>query len=84
MTSEKTSGQGCSSCVNSKGPLQRIIEGWGNYLFPNPEVEKIAKVRALRCATCDFNKFEICTKCVGCPVAAKTRSMDEECPIGRW
>ena len=100
MTSEQTSEPSCANCVNSKGPLQRIIEGWGNWIFPDKEVEKIAKVRALRCATCDFNKdmldsalpdilkpkgiiISACTKCY-CPIAQKTRSMDEECPIGRW
>ena len=101
MTSEKKSDQSCSSCGNnSKSRVQRIIEGWDNYLFPDPEVEAKAKVRALRCATCDFNKdmldtvlpdilkpkgitISACTKCY-CPIAQKTRSMDEECPINRW
>lgn len=89
MISKKISEKPCNTCgSNKKGKLARIIEGWGNYFFPNEEVEKIAKYRALRCATCDFNKFDVCTKCVGvgvgCPIAMKTRSMDEECPIDRW
>lgn len=101
MMSEIISGQPCNTCGgNSKGKLQKIIEGWGSYLFPDPEVEKVAKVRALRCATCDFNKdmldsvlpdilkpkgvtISVCTKCY-CPIAQKTRSMDETCPINRW
>ena len=83
MTSEQASEQGCKTCGSNKGKLQRIIEGWKNYIFRDKEVEKIAKYRALRCATCDFNKMEICTKC-NCPKPMKTRSMDEECPIGRW
>ena len=45
MTSEKTSEQPCSTCgANSKGRLQRIIEGWKNYIFRDPEVENIAKI----------------------------------------
>lgn len=101
MISEKTSDQPCVSCgSNKKGRLQRIIEGWGNWIFPNEEVENIAKYRALRCAACDFNKdmldsslpeilkpkgivISACTKCY-CPIAQKTRSIDETCPINRW
>ena len=84
MTSEKTSEQSCSTCgANSKGRLQRIIEGLKNYVFRDPEVEQIAKYRALRCATCDFNKMEICSKC-NCAIPAKIRSTEEQCPIGRW
>ena len=84
MTSETTSEQPCNTCGGKKGKLQIIIEGWKNYVFPNEEVEKVAKYRALRCATCDFNKLELCTKCGGCPIIAATRSMDHDCPIGRW
>ena len=85
MSSETASEQPCSVCDqnNKKSKLQKIIEGWGNVLFPDPEVENVAKYRALRCATCDFNKMEICSKC-NCPIIAATRSMDHDCPIGRW
>ena len=83
MTSLKASGQPCKSCEPKKGKLQRIIEGWGNYLFPDKEIEAIAKFRALKCAICDFNKLEICSKCA-CPIPMKTRSMDEKCEINRW
>ena len=100
MTSEEKSEQPCNACGNSTGPLQRIVEGWGNWIFPDPEIESKAKLRALKCAKCDFNKdmldsalpeilkpkgvvISACTKCY-CPIAQKTRSMDETCPIGRW
>lgn len=101
MTSQKTSDQPCASCEgNKKGRLQRIVEGWGNWIFPNKEVESIAKLRALRCATCDFNKDMLDSSlpdilkpkglsisvCTKCycPIAQKTRSMDSECEIGKW
>jgi len=84
MTLENQSEQPCSVCDgNKKGKLGRIIEGWENYIFPDEEVEKLAKYRALRCASCDFNKLEMCSKC-NCPIPLKTRSTEEECPIGRW
>lgn len=85
MTSEEISEQPCSACGDKKkGKLAQIVEGWGNVLFPDPEVEKVAKYRALRCAACDFNILNLCTKCGGCPIIAATRSKDHECPIGRW
>lgn len=74
---------GCSVCNKSKNKnkWQLIIEGWGNYLFPNAEVEMIAKTRALICSACTYNKLGLCTKCVGipCPISTKTRSMDQTC-----
>ena len=84
MTLSTTSEQPCKSCGGNKGKLQKIIEGWKNYIFPNEKVERIAKARALRCATCDFNILEMCMKCGGCPIAMKTRSMDSKCEINRW
>lgn len=67
----------CAAC-QKKGRLSSIVQGWGNYLFPDPEVEKIAKIRALTCATCPSNKLNICTECT-CPIPMKTRSMQENC-----
>lgn len=32
--------------------LQHIINGWANLVFPNPEVEVLAKERAVICANC--------------------------------
>ena len=84
MTLENQSEQPCSACDGKKkSKFRKIIDGWENYIFPDPEVEKVAKYRALRCATCDFNKMEICSKC-NCPIIAATRSMDHDGTIGRW
>lgn len=100
MTSLTESGQPCRNCNPKKGKLQRIVEGWGNYLFPDKEIETMAKFRALRCATCDFNKDMLDNEITGilkplgamipvcmkcyCPINAKTRSVDEQCEINRW
>lgn len=74
---------GCEACNESQGKnkWQSIMEGWGNYLFPNQEVEKIAKTRALICSACKFNMLGMCTDCTGipCPISTKTRSMQEKC-----
>lgn len=67
----------CEAC-GKNGALGSIIEGWGNYIFPNKEVENLAKVRALICATCKSNKLNVCTECL-CPIPAKTRSTQEKC-----
>lgn len=63
--------------------LKEIYSGWSNYAFPNPNIEILAKKRALICAECINNinsKCEICH----CPLAQKTRSEYSECPIKRW
>lgn len=62
---------------------REITEGWKNLAFENPEVEKIAKDRATICADCPFSSIGLCTKC-GCPLKAKTRSLQSKCPEGKW
>lgn len=100
MTLSTASGQPCKNCHPKKGRLQRIVEGWGNYIFPDKEIETIAKVRALKCATCDFNKDILDNDITGflkplgvvipvclkcyCPIEAKTRSITDKCEINRW
>jgi len=71
----------CIDCRKSRA--QRIIEGWGNYIFRTPETEAVAKRRAEICATCNENKKEWCQVC-GCYIPAKVRSMAEECPKKLW
>jgi hypothetical protein len=68
-----------------KDKLEVIIEGWGNAIWKNEEVEKIARERAEICAKCDSNTGWSCKEC-GCPLFAKTRSMkpDNKCDLGKW
>ena len=42
--------------------LHAIYEGWKNVIFENPEIEKIARLRATHCADCPLNVDEICSK----------------------
>lgn len=79
--------------------LLNIIDGWKNYTFPSPEVEKIATQRAEVCAQCPHAKFEmfvdviefravemhgyVCGECK-CPITKAVRSMDYSCPINKW
>ena len=63
--------------------LSEIFNGWKNVVFPNENVEKIAKARASICADCEYNVISRCKKC-GCPLIAKTRSMQSHCPLKKW
>lgn len=68
-----------------KEKLEAIYDGWKNSLFQSPEVEELAKARALHCAGCDSNKNNVCIEC-GCPLYAKTRSTKPSnvCDLGKW
>lgn len=74
----------CSDCGNKKKrprvirKLASIIDGFSNYIWPNPEVEKIALERADICSQCNLNSQNWCVDC-GCFVPAKIRSLDETC-----
>jgi len=37
-----------------------IVEGWGNFLFPNKKVEYEAKMRAILCGECTLYNAGIC------------------------
>ena len=80
----------CTNCTKNK--VQRIAEGFTNLVFKDDAVEEIAIARELLCSPCEqlkklitvgtINKG-ICRKC-NCVTAAKTRSTEETCPIGKW
>lgn len=65
--------------------LTDIVEGWKNLFVKDPDIEPIAKERAEVCSKCRYasRKEVICTLC-GCPLAAKTRTKKNTCPIGKW
>ena len=67
----------------AKAKMSEILDGWKNVVFPNEHVEQIAKARAGICSGWEFNVKSRCTKC-GCPLVAKTRSMQSHCPIKKW
>ena len=83
--------------------IRQIYNGWKNLTlhelgFDNPEVERIAKARAIICAECEHfgnekkdcsviaNKIlnPPCCKICGCMITAKTRSKDTKCPKNFW
>ncbi len=79
--------------------LERIAEGWKNVLFLSPTVEALAKGRAEICSKCPHAVEDSWLEAIGkilktvknikcdqcnCPISAKTRSVNEKCPEGKW
>lgn len=65
--------------------LKEIYDGWKNWLFKTPEVEKLAKDRSLHCIVCNSNKANCCAEC-GCLLPAKLRStkLTNKCLLNKW
>jgi len=83
---EKDKKEISSFIKDNRTPVAKISEifnGWKNVVFPNEEVEKVAKKRAAICAQCEYNVKSRCKKC-GCPLVAKTRAMQSDCPLKKW
>lgn len=76
--------------------LKNILNGWSNYVFQSPEIEKLAKDRAVHCSTCPLNVNNTCSKKTtvlhdntltsgcGCPLAGLLRSEESKCVLGKW
>lgn len=64
--------------------LDEIYQGWKNYIFPSPAMEKLAKKRVAICVSCPKLKSNnVCASC-GCYIPAKTRSPRSRCPLRKW
>lgn len=68
--------------------IKNIASGWFNVVkdklgILKPEVKIKAENRLKICSTCPQRKGDSCGVC-GCPLIAKCRSMESNCPIGRW
>lgn len=65
--------------------IKSILEGWKNYIFPNEEVEEIAKHRLLVCSKCPHRINSKCGEC-GCPLETKARAVNQrnKCPKDKW
>jgi hypothetical protein len=64
--------------------LEEIIAGWKNYVFPNKQVEELAKKRIKICLDCKkLNQRHFCTIC-HCYMPAKVRSPKSTCPKRLW
>lgn len=72
-----------------KNKLQEILNGWKNYTFKTPKVERLAKERLEICVSCKIKdrpgmtSYNTCRVC-GCYVSAKVRSEKSSCPLGKW
>ena len=79
--------------------LDKILNGWENYISKNEVTEKLAKERAEKCSICpnaksgkllifvkdDLKEIEghYCDLCK-CPLSAKVRSINEKCDDNKW
>ena len=63
--------------------LKNIVDGWKNVFISNDEVEELAAEREKICLQCPHKKKITCGLC-GCPLHAKLRAVEAECPDGRW
>lgn len=67
--------------------LSHIKDGWLNLLIKNNDVEQEAIKRVQVCSECpskaNFFGIDVCGEC-HCPLIAKTRSKDENCPLSKW
>ena len=75
-----------------KNKIKEIAEGWANYMLGRQKIVSAQRMKI--CGECEYDSAKNpeaqslrpdrhCTKC-GCTLAAKTRSLDSECPIGLW
>lgn len=68
---------------------KEIADGYKNLLKDKAGLSdekdiKIFKARREICNACEFKSaMDRCLQC-GCPLAAKTRSLTSDCPIGNW
>lgn len=71
-----------------------ILDGLKNYVSRTTEVERLAKARMEICRECPLIDLKgdscfapgtqpCCGSC-GCSLKLKTRSLDSECPEGKW
>ena len=73
-----------SKAKTHKEKYDEIVDGWTNWIWKNPIIEKLAAIRAAICSKCDSNVANICKEC-GCPLWAKTRSMKTKgCDLKKW
>jgi len=68
--------------------IKNVIVGWRNVIFRRDDIEIIAKRRFAMCARCmDVPELLIedlkCKEC-NCPLIAKARSSDDNCPLKLW
>ena len=63
--------------------LKNMISGWKNVFITDEEAEELAAERSQVCDQCEHKKGFVCGLC-GCPLKAKLRAVEAECPDNRW
>ena len=63
--------------------LKNILDGWKNVFISDDDVEILAAERLSVCTQCEHKKKFTCGLC-GCPLKAKLRAVEAECPYNRW
>ncbi len=68
--------------------ISNIISGWFNVAkdklgILSPEINTKAEERLKICSACPQRKGDNCGAC-GCPLVAKVRSPQSNCPIKKW
>lgn len=61
--------------------LSQIFLGW--WFWITNRNNKLAQARLSICSECEDRKGVVCSIC-WCPLQAKARVFDEECPLGKW
>lgn len=67
--------------------LEEIFLGWKNYIWPNKDIEVLAKKRIKICtdkSICDKLKANKRCAICGCFMPAKVRSPKSKCPRKFW
>ena len=63
--------------------LKNMVDGWKNVFITDEEIEVLAKQREVVCNQCPHKRSKICGLC-NCPLVAKLRAVEAECPDNRW
>jgi hypothetical protein len=79
--------------------IKNVLNGWENFLDKSEVTEDLAKQRAKECVKCPKAKHGLLTAFINddlkeieghycdickCPLSAKLRSENENCPINKW
>jgi len=68
--------------------IKNVIDGWKHVLVEDKAIEEMAAKRLQICSECPnktrlMDIVDVCGLC-HCPLLAKIRSIDENCPLSKW
>lgn len=79
--------------------IKSILRGWKNFISKSEVTEQLAKERAVICSDCLSLSKSLITAFINdhikeiqgykcgiceCPLSAKVRSKEENCPLNKW